>query len=84
MLSNEIKVRTPISMTKRARRGKQKISMRILDSALIGGIQGRIPEERQRSTTSASHRSYIMTVYNIMMKETSFRDGQDPTGAWSQ
>ena len=59
--------------------------MRIPDSALpTGGIQGGIPEERQRSTTSASHRRYIVMVYNIMMKEATLRDGQDPAGVWSQ
>ena len=84
ILSNKIKPRTPISMTKRTKRGKQEISMRIPDSALIGGIQGGIPEERQRSTISASHSRYIATVYNIMMKEATLRDGQDPAGAWSQ
>ena len=72
-------------MTKRSKKRKEKITMRIPDTALTtGGIQGGIPEKYQRSTTSATHRRYIATVYSIMMKEAAIRDGQDPAGASSQ
>ena len=79
VLSNEIKVREPISIKKRKIGGKQEVSMRIPNSVLTGGIS----KKRQRSTTSASHRCYIATVYQIMLRETALRDGHDPEGAWA-
>ena len=85
ILMNEIKPKTPISMTKRSKKGKEKITMRIPDTALTtGGIPGGILEKYQRSTTSAAHRKYIATMYSICMKEAAIRDSHDPAGAWSQ
>ena len=80
VLTNEIKVREPISMRKRNIGGKQEISMRIPNSVLTHGIS----KERQRSSIFASHRRYIATVYQMMLREAALRDGQDPAGAWSQ
>ena len=80
VLTNEIVVRTPITLIKKTRGSRQEVSLTIPES----GIQGGIPIEQQKLTTSSSRCHYIATIYNIMLKEVALRDGRDPAGAWSQ
>ena len=78
ILANEVAIKAPITITKRRKNGHNRISMKIPDSALTGRIQGGIPEKYQRSTTSASHRQYIVTLYSMCMKKA----GHDSAEAW--
>ena len=71
-------------MVKRTKKGKDKIMVKIPESALTtGGIPGGIPEKYQRSTTSAAHRKYIATIYSMCMREAAVQDGSDPAWAWT-
>ena len=84
IFANEVKPKTPIKMVKRLKQGKERITMRIPDTALAtGGIAGGIPEKYERSTTSTAHRKYIATMYSMCMREVAIKDGCDPAGAWS-
>ena len=78
ILANEVTIKAPITLTKRRKNGRDRISIKIPDSALTGRIQGGIQEKYQMSTTSASHHQYIVTLYSMCMKET----GYDSAEAW--
>ena len=77
ILTTEIAVKTPITLTKRTRGARQEVSLTVPESGIVDGI----PIERQQPTTSAARQRYITTLYNIMLKEAVMRDGIDPAGA---
>ena len=80
ILTTEIAVKTPITLTKRTRGARQEVSLTVPESGIVDGI----PIERPQSTASAARQHYIATLYNIMLKEAVVRDGMDPAGAWAQ
>ena len=80
VLTSEVKAKEAIPIVKKKVDGRQVISMKIPASAFNGGISKR----RQASSTSASHRRYIASIYQMMLREAAVRDGIDPAGAWSQ
>ena len=46
-------------------------------------ILGGIPEKYQKTTTSAVHRKYIATIYNMCMHVVAVQAGCDRAGAWT-